>query len=255
MAVHKEVWPSKQCRTCSHVKDAIEFYKNSELLSGLSSSCKSCVSKRKAEWVKANPDRHKASVISYQEKNREKCLIRAQQWAENNRERSRQIKAEWKKRNPETVRRHAREAARRDPEKQAARKRAYLAANPEVGLEYQRKRRAENCNRRVNDAMGNRMRDVLRSNKGGKSWIALVGYGLDDLVAHLEAKFLPGMTWENYGQWHIDHVRPVSSYDFEEDMESKVRECWGLKNLQPLWALDNMTKGKKWDGERCSSMA
>lgn len=158
------------------------------------------------------------------------------------------IKAAWKKRNPETVNRHAREGAHRNAEKQAIRKKIYRNANPHVAREYQRRRRAENVNQRVYDAMGNRFRDVLRSNKGGRSWKHLAGHGVHQLKARLESLFSEGMTWENYGEWHIDHVRPVASFDFSVDLLQTVRACWALSNLQPLWAIDNIKKGKKWDG-------
>ena len=53
------------------------------------------------------------------------------------------------------------------------------------------------------------------------------------------------MTWDNYGEWHVDHIIPMSSFEFEsvEDREFKI--CWSLKNLQPLWGLDNLIKGSK----------
>lgn len=70
---------------------------------------------------------------------------------------------------------------------------------------------------------------------------------MDELVVHLQNQFLPGMSWENYGEWHVDHRRPVDSFTFE-DLERDLRECWHYSNLQPLWAYDNLVKGTKWDG-------
>lgn len=210
--------------------------------------CKACNCAKTAAWVAANKERHTASGKRYRQENKEKCVASAQRWAEENREKSRLIKSAWKKRNPEVVRRHAREAARKDPVKQAARKLAYRAENRHVERAYLQKRRAENPYQKLHDSMGNRFRDVLRSNKGGRSWKVLAGYDAVALKAHLESKFLPGMTWENYGDWHIDHIRPVSSFDFSVDVDAAARACWSLENLQPLWASDNMRKSKKWDG-------
>jgi len=64
-------------------------------------------------------------------------------------------------------------------------------------------------------------------------------------MAHLESKFLPGMTWNNRGDWHIDHVRPLASFSFETAQCPDFKAAWSLSNLQPLWALDNIRKGAK----------
>lgn len=76
----------------------------------------------------------------------------------------------------------------------------------------------------------------------------LLGYTADDLRSHLEAQFEDGMTWENYGlygdKWHVDHIRPVSSFKLPEELA----DCFALKNLQPLWAIDNLTKHAKMGG-------
>ena len=61
----------------------------------------------------------------------------------------------------------------------------------------------------------------------------------------LEAQFLPGMTWDNHGEWHIDHIRPCASFDFSDPQQQK--ECSHYSNLQPLWAKDNLSKSDKWE--------
>jgi hypothetical protein len=76
------------------------------------------------------------------------------------------------------------------------------------------------------------------------------GYSPAELKSHLEEKMTDGMSWENYGSvWHIDHVRPVSRFDFSGDnTETVIKECWKLSNLQPLFARDNLTKSNKYEG-------
>lgn len=87
------------------------------------------------------------------------------------------------------------------------------------------------------------VRQSLRSGKAGRSWEALVGYGLSDLRARLESRFTPGMTWANYGAWHIDHVVPRVAFTFASERDPGFRACWAISNLQPLWAADNLSKG------------
>ena len=51
------------------------------------------------------------------------------------------------------------------------------------------------------------------------------------------------MTWENHGEWHIDHIKPCSSFNLIDIEEQK--QCFHYSNLQPLWKIDNLTKGSK----------
>ena len=71
----------------------------------------------------------------------------------------------------------------------------------------------------------------------------LIGCTIDYLWAYLENKFTRGMTRENYGRWHIDHIVPCASFDLTDPEEQKI--CFHYTNLQPLWAIDNIRKGKK----------
>jgi hypothetical protein len=86
---------------------------------------------------------------------------------------------------------------------------------------------------------------ALKHTKAGKRWEALAGYTVHDLIAHLESKFQPGMGWHNFGEWHIDHVRPRASFSFSSPADPAFLECWSLRNLQPLWAKDNLKKGAR----------
>ena len=55
-------------------------------------------------------------------------------------------------------------------------------------------------------------------------------------------------SWENIGEWHIDHIRPIASFNFTTPTCEDFKKCWALNNLQPLWASENKSKGDKWDG-------
>jgi len=89
------------------------------------------------------------------------------------------------------------------------------------------------------------IRKSLGCDKGGMMWETVVGFTLEELREHLETRFKPGMTWDNYGEWHIDHVRPVSSFEIDSVHCDAFRECWSLANLQPLWACENLSKGNR----------
>jgi hypothetical protein len=89
----------------------------------------------------------------------------------------------------------------------------------------------------------NRMGFFLKGRKS-KTTMELLGVpNLDFLWQHLETQFQPGMTRENYGKWHVDHIIPCASFDFSEPEQHK--KCFHYTNLQPLWAHDNLSKGNK----------
>ena len=67
---------------------------------------------------------------------------------------------------------------------------------------------------------------------------------MEFFMKYIEAQFKPGMTWERYGEWHVDHIRPCASFDLTDPKQQKI--CFHYSNLQPLWAADNIKKGAKW---------
>lgn len=73
-----------------------------------------------------------------------------------------------------------------------------------------------------------------------------IGYDREQLCDHLESLFLPDMGWHNLREWHIDHIKPVRLFSFESFECPQFKECWGLENLRPLWAVDNLRKGGKY---------
>lgn len=79
------------------------------------------------------------------------------------------------------------------------------------------------------------------------STMELTGCSKEELIEHLESQFSEGMTWENWSLngWHIDHIRPISSFDLSDP--AQVKECFHYSNLQPLWAIDNLKKSDSWE--------
>jgi hypothetical protein len=82
--------------------------------------------------------------------------------------------------------------------------------------------------------------------KKEKHTLEYLGCTLGELRVHLEKQFKYGMTWENQGKWHIDHIRPCASFDLSK--EEEIGKCFHYTNMQPLWALDNYQKYNKYDG-------
>ena len=71
----------------------------------------------------------------------------------------------------------------------------------------------------------------------------LLGADMPIVFSHIELQFQEGMTWQNYGKWHVDHILPCASFDLSKPEEQF--KCFNYKNLQPLWAVDNLRKHAK----------
>lgn len=77
--------------------------------------------------------------------------------------------------------------------------------------------------------------------------VQLLGYTNTEFAAHLEKLFKPGMSWENHGKWHVDHIRPLSTFNLSDPEE--FLKANSLHNLQPLWKKKNLLKSDKWSGQ------
>ncbi len=95
------------------------------------------------------------------------------------------------------------------------------------------------------------VRRALRGFKKGETTEKILGCTFDEARAHIESQFTEGMTWESYGLhgWHIDHKIPLASAKTIEEAKALCH----YSNLQPLWAIDNLKKGAKYNGEQVES--
>lgn len=143
----------------------------------------------------------------------------------------------------------------------AKKSREHRKKYPEKHLEYKRKYRDKNreafrAQRRI--YMRKKCSNVLfklRKNLRTRLWLALkgkkqlsvlltLGCTLEEFKQHLESKFKPGMSWDNYGKWELDHIIPIS----HGKTEKEIYELNTYKNIQPLWSLENKRKGNKING-------
>lgn len=108
---------------------------------------------------------------------------------------------------------------------------------------------------RYQDDIGYKLSFVLRGfmqrilmKSSGKSRVSSrdLGYSKQDLIDHMNNLFIDDMSWGNHGEWHIDHIKPISLFIKEGVKDPKIINA--LSNLQPLWAKDNLSKSAKYDG-------
>ena len=172
-----------------------------------------------------------------------------------------------------------RDKYRENPEKHAKAKRISRQSNPENALESNRKSyqkykderleqkkkyyqenkgrirdyQREYENRKMKEdsfyAFKIRMRGVVRDSFRRKGYgktsqcRVILGCDYETLFNHIESQFRDGMNWDNKGEWHIDHIKPLALAKTEED----VAELCHYTNLQPLWCNENLSKGSKYD--------
>lgn len=93
---------------------------------------------------------------------------------------------------------------------------------------------------RIKRNLRSRLNKAVQGNYKHGSAVRDLGCSIEQFKSHLESKFQPGMTWGNYGQWHIDHIKPLNSFDLSDPV--KLKEACHYFNLQPLWAYNNLHK-------------
>lgn len=108
---------------------------------------------------------------------------------------------------------------------------------------YFKNLRKTNINYKISQNLRNRIGHVLKGNPKLETTMKLAGCSIEQLKKHLENKFTKGMSWNNYGKWHIDHIKPCVLFSLSKASEQK--KCFHYTNLQPLWAKDNFSKGTK----------
>jgi hypothetical protein len=136
-----------------------------------------------------------------------------------------------------------------EPFKKIKRKKRYL--NPEMRrrhiqqvIAWQNKQ-PKNSHYYISNALRKNVISALRSKglRKKEKTIELLGADINTVWNHLESKFKLGMTKDNHGKWHIDHIKPCASFDLTKKEEQL--KCFHYTNLQPLWARENLIKSDK----------
>ena len=117
--------------------------------------------------------------------------------------------------------------------------------NPGKRYAYRRERCERDPGYKVRRNLSSRIGKALRrsTTRKSKPTMKLIGCGLKELKEHLQSKFKDGMNWNNYGQWHVDHIIPCAHFNLV--FSSQQEACFHYSNLQPLWAEENIKKRDK----------
>ena len=205
----------KHCWRCRRWLPLTYFHNNSASWDKLNKTCKICMAETQRERNKRNPEKKKALT---------------QKWRNENRKRSNELARKYYYEKPEVMRERSSKWAKNNREK----------------ISFHRNiRRYEDSKLRLNHSMSQGIYAAIKNHKNGRHWESLVGYTLIDLMKSLEKQFDSEMTWENYGQWTIDHKIPIAAFNFEKPEQIDFKRCWVLSNLQPMWKTENSSKNSK----------
>ena len=111
---------------------------------------------------------------------------------------------------------------------------------------YNKNKKRNDTYYRLTRTLRHRVSKVLKEQQVTKTkkTLDLIGSSVPFVKKWIESQFVDGMSWDKHGEWHIDHIRPCASFDLSDPEQQK--ECFNYKNLQPLWAEDNLSKGDRW---------
>ena len=240
----------KTCSRCKEEKELSEFYINKYSKGGFRKECKICKNKVQKNWELNNKEKIKEVKKKYHINNKEKIKERSKEYRLNNKEK---IK-EYRLNNQEYSKEYSKEYRLNNKEKINEKGNIYRLNNKEKAKEY-RLNNKEKANKRfrerklINPLF--KLRFNIRNNilsaikrqgftKKTKTY-QILGCAFEEFKQHLEKQFTEGMTWKNQGEWHLDHIYPVS---LAKDEEELIR-LNHYTNFQPLWAEDNLKKGNK----------
>ena len=154
----------------------------------------------------------------------------------NNREKRLQYFSDWQKENRDRLNEYHQKWREKNINKHRENKR-----------NYERNRKSNDPLYKLISNFRTAIYQVLKENnvEKNKHYFDILKYTPEDLIQHLEKQFTSDMTWENYGEWHVDHKKPITSFNFQEMGDDEFMKCWSLDNLQPLWGEENIRKSNK----------
>ena len=233
----------KECKKCNQMIDIKYFWKDKRIKTEgkLIAQCIPCRTKYNKEYREKN-----------EEKLRLKSKINWKNMSEEKKQKKRKYLKFWRE-NTEGGKKYC------ERKNQRLKKLYYEMKNDPVAnslyLEKERKyeteQRKNNPQFKLRKNLSRRVRSAITKFRTRKniSTLELTGIkNIQSLMHHIAKQFKPNsegvpMTWDNYGKWHIDHIKPCSSFDLTCPIQQKL--CFHYSNLQPLWAIDNLKKQDK----------
>jgi hypothetical protein len=231
----------KICKTCNKNKEYSCYRKSKRHKDGFLNECKDCLSIKRREYYLENIDRHKENNKKYYELNKEEIYKNV------DKERKRENDKRYQEKNKDVLKLKSKNYYEENKERIKEMSRLYYYRNKDKINEpsdKKRKIRRRSYKKRKHQYI---WREILRKTISqlkldkNQTTFDLLGYTYNELKYHIESKFVEDMGWENHGEWHVDHIVPISK--FKKGTPAKIVN--DLRNLRPLWSNDNIVRQNK----------
>ena len=245
----------KTCSKCKIQKDYLSFAIRKSAKDGLKSACKECnnlrerkrysqnpdfFKQKQKEWKLANPKRAKelSKKAKFKHYHSERGQQKRKQYLEKNRDKHRIYQRIWYHNNKEKAAQHKRKHYLKNKNKIIARRTIYAKYKYQSDPIFRLKHMLRALTRHAFKKQG-----VDRNARTNTKTARLLGCSWEFAKQHIESLFKEGMTWQNQGEWEIDHIVAISRWDLNS--EEDIVKCFNYTNLQPLWAKENRSKGNR----------
>ena len=208
------------CVHCKIQKESTFFAKSSRKKSGISSWCKTCV----IEEGKSKKGKKRKKI--YDKLKRKELTKYSNEYYHSNKEKIYNIQKRYNIKNLIKIKSYRKQ---------------YKFRTKDLRNRQEKIRLSRDIIYKIKKRLRTRFYSAIKNNQKGGSAIQDLGCTIPQLKQWLEQQFKPGMTWDNYGQWHIDHIIPLCKFDLSNPKQVKKACHWF--NLQPLWAEENLGKG------------
>jgi len=236
---------TKVCTKCGIEKKLSEFHKAKYGKFGRSSKCAMCCKKysikNRKRLLRYRQEYYQKNKKEIYRKNRESISGRKPQVAE--------YQKQYRLKNKKKINKQQKMHYELNKEEILIKQKEYNLKNRERIKKYKLAYFHNQCKNdivfKIKNNLRHRIYMVLNGKNKSLSTMFLIGCEIDYLMYHLQCQFTKGMSWDNYGLWHIDHIKPCAKFDLSKP--SQQRKCFHYTNLQPLWAIDNLRKGNKYN--------
>ena len=237
LAIEKPEGESKKCYSCNEIKNNNEFHKDLSKKDGLRPNCKTCRKIEKHNSYLKNKEKiliankkwageNKSSIRRHKSKYNKS--VKGIMWKLENQERLRFLRKNWKENNPDKVK----EYKKRDQINNKVRIRKYYK-------EYKKRRYMNDGLFLLRERIGCLIRNSTKNEYKKSKSVDILKIDMESFKMYLESLFQEGMSWENYGEWELDHKVPIS-------LAKNEHEFYKLNhylNFRPLWKNENRSKG------------
>jgi hypothetical protein len=250
---------TKICATCGVEKNISEFNKKIGGRHGVVAHCRTCLKIERRQYYKDKRDKFKEYHKKYYNANRKEIIKHQTEYTNLNKENIKLYHDEWRslhkneiknycENNKHKLREYSKEWRSKNYDRATEYDKEYGRTHRKEKREYKKRKYYNDENYKIEQISRSRIVSALKRKSTQKQYylFELIGCTIDELKKHIESQFKPGMTWKNWNHktWHVDHIKPIASFDLTKPEEQK--KAFHFSNLQPLWAEENLKKGAKY---------